>query len=77
MLRRSWLVQRQQASAADDAEDGGTLESFAASLDVPAGVELRGTFTSVPSHDVRDGIELHDGTVLVPLGEAGVQFRNL
>ena len=33
------VVQRQQqASATDDAEDAGTLESFVASLDVPAAV---------------------------------------
>ncbi len=58
---------------------GGTVYAppglfrFTGSLDIKAGVTLQGSFTVVPSHDVRDGQWIEDGTVLLPTGSHGVE----
>jgi hypothetical protein len=45
---------------------------FAGSLEIPPGVTLRGSFTTVPSHDLRGHKQkLDDGTVLQPTGGRG------
>ena len=44
---------------------------FRASIAIPVGVTLAGSYDSVPSHDLRAGARLDDGTVLVPLGGRG------
>lgn len=47
---------------------------FAGSLDVPAGVSLRGSYTSVPSHQMTglaDNVPPTDGTVLIPTAGRG------
>ena len=59
---------------------GGTVYAppgcyaFQGALSVPTGVCLRGSYTVVPSHDMRDGgagQEPTDGTVLMPLADRG------
>ena len=52
---------------------GTGLFRFQGSLSIPPGCTLSGTYTIVPSHDIRDGHQqLTDGTVLIP-----TQGRNL
>ena len=39
---------------------------FNGHLNIPSGVTLKGSYHSVPSHDLRNGPPQHDGTFLVP-----------
>lgn len=44
------------------------LYKFAGNLSVPPGVTLSGSYNVVPSHDLRNGQSIDDGTVLIPTG---------
>lgn len=41
---------------------------FKGSISIPPGCTLSGTYTVVPSHDLRSQIQITDGTVLIPTG---------
>ena len=47
------------------------LYRFLGNLHVAAGVTLQGSFSVVPSHDLRDGQNLLDGTILLPFASRG------
>lgn len=47
------------------------LYRFAGSLNIADGVTLQGSFNVIPSHDVRDGAPITDGTVLMPTAGRG------
>ena len=47
------------------------LYVFKSSIQVPSGVTLQGTFTTVPSHDLWTHQPLDDGTILIPTGGRG------
>lgn len=44
------------------------LYRFKGNLTLPPGVTLSGSYNVVPSHDIRDGQAVDDGTVLIPTG---------
>ena len=48
------------------------LYRFSGNLTVPAGATLAGSFDVVPSHDLRAGQSLNDGSVLIPTQGRGV-----
>lgn len=49
------------------------LYRFAGSITVPPGVSLVGSYQVVPSHDLRGGQPLDDGTILIPTAGRGVE----
>lgn len=51
---------------------GPGLFKFVGNITIPPGVTLSGSYQVVPSHDVRDGQPLVDGTILIPTGGRGV-----
>lgn len=65
------------AGALVNATGGGTvfvppgLYRFSGNLTVPSGVTLRGSYQTVPSHDLRSHQRPDDGTVLIPTGGRG------
>lgn len=47
---------------------GSGLFRFTGSISIPPGCTLSGTYTVVPSHDLRRNLLIADGTVLIPTG---------
>jgi hypothetical protein len=66
------------ALAAAATEGGGSVLApsgiyrFSGNLTIPPGVTLTGSYDVVPSHDLRQGTPVTDGTVLIPTGGRGL-----